>query len=200
MNYIKYLFLVLALSSTFSLFSFLPAYAASKGGAPYVGIASGYSWGKDTVDLPRTKIGKFKFKEHNKGASMGVFAGYGYRFNNDFYLAGEVDYTRNLNKKLLKHNAGSTVGVSVLPGYFVAPKTLLFTRVGYRRDSLSANGMTLGAGIAQKLTDRIQVRLEYVYNRFENPTTLSKGKKPSIGKGKLYQHDQGVRLGVAYGF
>lgn len=190
------------LSSALLLSVFLvapQAHAAPKGGSPYVGITAGYGTAKDKLTI----LGKHSTKEstikgRTKGTPVGVFAGYGYHFQNDFYLAGEADYIRNLGRTYKSTAGGSSFGVSVLPGYFVRPNTLLFSRIGYRHGEDGENGLAFGGGVSQYLTDNLELRLEYVSTRFG--THHREKDKISDVSYRMKESDQNVRLGVSYHF
>jgi len=150
-----------------------------------------------------------KFSASLAGPSIGLFAGYGYHFSNQFYLAGELDGRYSHVKKTsqfqistgavsrIEENVPFQLTASVLPGWQATPATLLYARFGlavarYRYKSADASvygvtsdfskflyGFVAGFGMESKLCDHGSLRMEYQYTVYHNFNKQS-GSTPSF--------------------
>lgn len=128
-------------------------------------------------------------KEHFAGAGFfgSIFAGYQW-IKNQYFLAGELNANlSSLQYKLVNDEYfNSTIskttfkirnseGISLLPGYFLAPHALAYARIGYVSGHLKINesdptisnfnthlnGIRYGLGMRYEFSERWQVMLDY---------------------------------------
>lgn len=158
---------ILALTSTAALAN--PAFFNAKP-APYIGAGLSF--------FPNG--GMFTIKDGTvvRNVLPNLFAGYGGVINQNFYLAGELNY--NI----------AAYGASILPGLMLSKHTLVFARAGVIRGKFltldSANssaslshsryntGGQFGLGVQTSLTQKIDVRGEYTNWYFPSAGSPSK--------------------------
>lgn len=168
----------------------------------------------------------------SNGFSGAVFAGYGMSFG-QFYLGAEVDAAANSVKSkdsfsadtpmgpiqnIAEYEMKSSYGISILPGFNVTDKVMIYGRLGYvnskfeakftatdpsfnpvsKNDSKSLGGIRYGLGIATALMPNLNLRLDYTHADYsthrttlDNPFYRNNSFKPTT--------DQ-VQLGISYRF
>ena len=138
----------------------------------YGGFDSGYSHFRDTKRIVSTQYVRpgvavppviSNVSSSAGGFLYGAFVGVNHVFSNRFDLALEVNIdgmssrikqdnspSGGTSKSTLYENMDSMIGISVLPGYFISPKTKLFVRasVGAAHFSSNVNGI-LNPGTAK---------------------------------------------------
>lgn len=154
------------------------------------------------------------------GVIGGLFGGYGQYFNDQWYLALEVNGSAtgastswsasdSLGTYNNKFSAYSSWGLALLPGFKINVDSLLYVRLGYAWDRVKAqestattsvntskwsNGFIYGLGIESVLSGNWSVRTEY--NHTSNSSFTS-----TLGSGtKFSPNDNQVMLGVVYHF
>lgn len=125
-----------------------------------------------------------------------IFAGYGYFFTKDFYLAGEAFV--NNTSAIITDNVtsagvltteqfmvGTSFGLSLLPGLRLSKYSLFYFRGGYIQARVKAknsvsiypivindskpawiNGINLGVGLETAINNTVSVRAEYNYANY----------------------------------
>jgi outer membrane immunogenic protein len=108
-------------------------------------------------------------------------------------IEGNVDISsanyKSSNKEFNNENYSQTqykmsqgLGLSILPGYLITPTSLFYGRIGYTNTHLKIatndaslnnfsgrlNGVKLGAGIRQALSEAILIRLEYELSQYKS--------------------------------
>jgi opacity protein-like surface antigen len=173
-------------------------YAASS--LPYLGLRlganSGGSW---NLTNPQGKTSSFG----TNGESVGILGGYSQNFDEKFSLAGEgfLEYSavRTANKNTdaigttVKMRMTYSYGVSVMPGYQIAPDTILFVRAGLIRTHFeltqallstsstsgnTINGGQAGIGLALNLSKTLTLRGEYTYSGYQSFTAYGNRVSP----------------------
>ena len=159
----------------------------------YFGGDLGYRWGDSNYSLSEiTTDFSYKNDASEKVGFGSFFAGYGYLFENNFYVGGELEasfYPGNgdswdpiTEQRIYKEEISADYGYnfSLLPGYVVAQDFLVYGRMGigqtrytnksYTRgkmtsseDAWSAAEYRVGGGIGYKLTEHLSLRAEYNY-------------------------------------
>ena len=133
-------------------------------GRYYVGLGLGYDVYRVSRSIVGTKgalTADYNVTAIAPGFLGNFFAGYGYFFNNNFYLGGEVflngssaaeQYNRVLTfdgqslATRFKFSVGSSFGASILPGFKINRKALFYFRLGYiqarlkQQQNISLNG------------------------------------------------------------
>lgn len=158
---------------------------------PYVGVGLGSDTVTYTQDARITQLGTFDAVDISHLSSTGVlgslFAGYFSR-HNSFYLAGEFNANlsstefKSSNAEFLSSSVARTqfkinnsFGISLVPGYQYSPTTLFYGRLGYTSGHLKIrttdaslenissyrNGFRYGLGIANDLSSKLSLRLDY---------------------------------------
>jgi outer membrane immunogenic protein len=184
------------------------------GGGFYAGLSAGYEGFQINRD-PWYLNDRFgRLTTHANGWNGRLFGGYGYTFRNHLYLGGEAfvggssaSGTDKINLPSFNYNgkisAGTSLGVSVLPGYRFDSGPLLYGRLGYIGTNLKVNdnfstvmpsttkwvsGFNTGLGIEMPLFNRLSGRIEYDYmnySSFNNPGTTGSSNAPSDNRGSF---------------
>lgn len=203
--------------------------------AAYAGFYAGLGIGSDTVSFKQSghvvRPGSFDVLDKTHLSGTGVFGtlfgGYSWLVK-QFYLAAEVNGNisstvfKGSNFESVHGTASSTkyemphsVGVSVLPGYFLLPTSLLYVRAGYTNGefkskttdislantSKSLDGFRYGLGLKQTITEKVALRLDYSRIDYNNVTfrtndVLGSTRKTTI----ITPREQLIELGIVVSF
>ena len=153
----------------------------------------------------KQKSSSVKVKENKTGGTLGIFTGYGYQFENNFYLGGELEtnlFTGEASKKVsgttVKAKAKNDIGANLRAGYVFNNNVLGYvlagvnstnveTKIGTAKKSKRLNGVKYGAGTEVKW-DAYFARLQYDFKTTKDKEII-KGFKT-----ELDQHN--VRFGL----
>lgn len=184
------------------------------------------------VSQVQNGILNFNVKNTDELSGTGIFgtlfAGYGFNFNCNWYLAGELNANlsslqhTNSNKEFVHLNFSNTkfkmqhsYGISALPGYMVLDNTLFYGRLGYANgnlkvsttDSSLANrdknlsGFRWGLGLRQMLGPQFAVRMEYSQVDYQNLTLSTLDTLSNTAKTtKITPRTNEVEFGFIYLF
>ena len=156
---------------------------------------------------------------HSNGWAERLKLGYGYQFNNNYYLGAEIfgGYAQALKPEQFNRSFNTetySFGASLLPGYIVNQGNLLFARLGYIATHFSnyngavafgsassynklANGGELGLGYETALMNNLSLVLECDYDQYASFTTAA----TSEGQVNKYKFsDTMATLGLNYRF
>lgn len=198
----------------------------------YVGADAGYTnmYNAKTVssqiNIPGVPPIVTNVNSHANGQLYGIFAGIDHRFNNGFDLALELnaDWMNNRikqdnsidqsNKSSISEQIDYLAGISVLPGYYVSPKTKVYLRAsvgsahftshlsgavnagtpkGYQ-GNLTHSGLYygLGLGVSTALTKHVSLGLEADHlwvQGFSNVSNIP-GNAGSFNRVAVHYHPQ----------
>lgn len=175
---------------------------------PYAGAQLGWGWGSFTTRSTPTG----KFDNDANGVLGGFYGGYNFMVTPNILagLEGTFDFT-NLNDRTsaggINYKTGSDWNSTVRGRLGYAFDTFLIYGTGGlaiadldvnasgNKDSTTAIGWTLGAGVETALSEHVTMRLDYAYENF--------GKESFNLGGTTYKTDLDnnvVRAGVAYKF
>jgi len=191
--------LAAAFASTLALASAASAGPADTFNGPYLGAEAGGAVSGTSID---TDVGSVDL--YGQGATGGIFAGYGKTFGN-FYVGGEASGTfGNVTTELLNVSLGKDYGYGIAArgGYLLGSGTLGYGVVGWERarfelkDDTSSlkewvDGLRLGAGIEQGVSDSVSVRGEMSFVKWQ-------GK--DFGTDAVDAHDITAKVGLSYRF
>jgi opacity protein-like surface antigen len=142
----------------------------------YAGVSAGMMKGdvKTSLDGDRMTEGNV---DHS--ANFGVMAGYGTTFGN-IYLGGELAWNNNqgelgeskLGNDSYTSETKSTKSFSLIPGYLLSPKTMVYGRLGkanadteVKRNNEKITGdidvIVYGFGVNHLISNNVSVRAEY---------------------------------------
>jgi opacity protein-like surface antigen len=157
--------------------------ALAANGIPYVGASIGVT---NTLD---DNIG-------GRNANINIFGGYGSLVNQNIYLGGEVFANKALGDIVYDISNRFSYGASFIPGVLISEHTMLYGRAGLVNASYNGygyisniTGLQAGLGIQTSLTQKVDLRAEYVYSNYEH--AFNNDFKPTT--------DQ-VNLGLVYKF
>ncbi|WP_068086280.1 outer membrane protein [Polycladidibacter stylochi] len=169
-------------------------------------VGGNVGWGFAGVDGKGTSVGALD--DNNNGASVGVHGGYNFMVTPNIVVGAEADIQYNdINNKVGDSRFSSSWNSSVRgrAGYAV-DRTLFYGTAGVAiaefeakdagvKDSKTATGYTLGAGVEHALTDQLVTRVEYSYQDFGT-------QKFDLGSGpeKADLKENLVRAGLSYRF
>ncbi|OAI47732.1 hypothetical protein AYO45_01380 [Gammaproteobacteria bacterium SCGC AG-212-F23] len=156
------------------------------------------------------------FNTHANGWNGRLMGGYGATFYNNYYLGGEAfigttgasgkDSVNALGGMMPykgKFSAGTSYGVSVLPGYKLNSGSLVYARLGFIQTDFKVNdwsntlgsnmtnwtsGFDTGIGFEIPIYNKISAKLEYEYinyNSFNHNGTVSSSNSPVDNRGSL---------------
>jgi len=167
------------LIATAILASSSAALAAS--GVPYVGASVGVTNTLDDV------IG-------GRNLNVNIFGGYGAVVTQNIYLGGEVFANKATGDIVYSLSNRFSYGASFIPGLLLSEHTMLYGRAGLVNASYNAgyttniSGLQAGLGLQTSLTEKVDLRAEYVYSNYDH---FNNDFKPTT--------DQ-VNLGIVYKF
>jgi len=173
----------------------IPAFAATNINSHqgfYIGVGAGKNTTRyDFTNSPSTG-NNFNHKEKNTVGE--IFGGYGFQLGNRGYLGLEAFVAGNSSNSdttvasgvTYKTQIKNTVGVSVLPGVFVTPNTLLYARLGlvasdfdvqasttpvavFKESGARAGGQ-VGLGIDYYVSKNMSIGAEYDYTAYQKIT------------------------------
>lgn len=155
-----------------------------------------------------------------------LFGGYKWIFNT-FYIATELNANVSnvehdvYNKEFVNSNFGfssyrmrQSYGISVLPGYLFTPATLFYARLGYALGNLYVstpdttlkkvntylNGIALGVGISQALSEKIALRMEYTQVNYQNKSFTTYNTNAVTKTTKIQPTTGQVEFALIYNF
>jgi opacity protein-like surface antigen len=144
-------------------------------GIPYVGASIGVN-----------KIAVDSFTMHERKPALNIFGGYGSVVTSNIYLGGEAFFNKAAGTVSLLDGSISnrySYGIDFIPGLMLTEHTMLFAKGGVTRASYKdygsqndITGLQAGLGLQTSLTEKLDLRGEYVYsnfNGFNNPTKLT---------------------------
>lgn len=167
--------------------------------------------------------------EHFAGTGVfgSLFAGYGWT-RDRYYLAGEVNANLSsvkykLGNDEVVHNAfikttmtvRNSLGISVLPGYFLSKDTLFYGRIGYTNGRLKVNesdptilssrkhldGLRYGLGLRHDLNERWTMMMDYSQINYRNVRSFVFEPFGGVAKySKIRPDTAQVAFGVLYNF
>ena len=157
--------------------------ALAANGVPYVGASIG------VVNTLDDNVG-------GRNANVNIFGGYGSAINQNIYLGGEVFANKTTGDIFYSISNRFSYGASFIPGLLLSDHTMLYARAGLVNSSYDGyghieniSGLQAGLGLQTSLTQKVDLRAEYVYSNYER--AFNNDFKPST--------DQ-VNLGVVYKF
>lgn len=197
----------------------------------YLGLSVGPEGGlfKQTAHI--AQIGTFNVTDRNHFAGTGVFGsifgGYGYTFNR-FYLAVEGnanlstleydsvnnDYT-HLQFTKTYFRIHENEGASLLPGFFLAPNSLLYGRIAYANGRLkivegdpsiqnvntTRSGIRYGIGLRQAIKPRLSFMLDYSQTNYRHIKSLVSFPNILVTKyTKITPNSAQLGIGLVYNF
>lgn len=197
----------------------------------YVGAGIGADTTDFDVTSYPQKTGDFDVINRTQLAAQGVlgnlFAGYAWTYN-WFYIAAELNgnlssatHTSSNEEKvhnsysITKDKIDETWGVGLLPGVLLPQDTLLFARVGYvdgrykvETSDVSLapvdswlNGLRLGLGVAKKINNHWNLRLEYSHISYQQQSsTVVIPSDDFMKKTDVTPDSNQAELGVMYSF
>lgn len=161
------------------------------------------------------------------GVFGSIFAGYQW-IQNQYFLAAELNanlssaYFKSINDEYKHSNFGKTTytlrssqGISVLPGYFIGPKALMYLRLGYMNAHLKINesdvsinsfnnhrnGIRYGLGMRYGFAEQWDVMLDYSQVNYSSVFSLYFDPIGGVKKDtKITPNSAQVGLGVIYHF
>jgi outer membrane immunogenic protein len=195
----------------------------------YLGIGGGPDIAdykqSSTVVSPRD----FNVKDttHLSGTGLfgSLFGGYAWNYR-QLYLAAEANIFissldfQSSNSEFIHKNFSNTdyklqqgFGFSLLPGYQVTNTTLFYGRVGYSNDQFkisttdvslanvnrNLNGLRLGLGVNQALSQNFSVRMEYGHVSYQS-TSFTTVDGTVTKSTKITPQTNQVEFGVIYNF
>lgn len=198
-------------------------------------VYMGAGLGSDTIDFKQSAhiVRPMDFdvvdQSHLSGTGVfgTVFAGYACQ-HDKWYLAAEINANLSSsafsasNVERLRGNSSSTqyklknsVGLSVLPGYFLAENTLLYLRLAYANARLQvqtsdsslqnvshrSGGIRYGLGLRQSINKRFSFRVDYSVANFKQTQMRTFDSLSSTTKlTTLSPREQLVELAMIYTF
>ncbi|MFN5269974.1 MAG: outer membrane protein [Hyphomonadaceae bacterium] len=193
-----------------------PAYAEGTFTGFYAGaeVGAARSDTKTTV-TPATGAAATRTSKKTQ-ADLGVFAGYGYQFDNGFYLGAEA----SANRPTAQNKAVTLGGVSVrerpqydlafkgVAGLGISDSTLVYASAGVAQvkskyllpnnitRNATSSGRVLGVGVAQAFGDNMIGRVEYENTTFDRKSYVTAGA-PTVAYKPASNR---VSVGLAYKF
>lgn len=193
-----------------------PAYAEGTFSGFYAGaeVGAARSDTKTTV-TPATGAAATRTSKKTQ-ADLGVFAGYGYQFDNGFYLGAEA----SANRPTAQNKAVTLGGVSVrerpqydlafkgIAGLGISDSTLVYASAGVAQvkskyllpnnitRNATTSGRVLGVGVAQAFGDNLIGRIEYENTTFDRKSFVTAGA-PTVAYKPASNR---VSVGLAYKF
>ncbi len=185
----------------------------------YLGLDGGYRFGDSNYKTVQSTGYRYSTDSPQRGGVGGLFVGYGYLFNNHFYLGSEFDGNYNPTQGQLwtsrtdafyNEMIGSNFGYnfSLLPGYAITKHVLLYTRFGVGQtkysDASYINGeqktqsqawsvdYLMGAGLRYLLNDHVSLRGEYTCYLSPRFDLYSSSKKTNSLQPEYNQIDVGI--------
>ncbi len=174
----------------------------------YVGAGVGYQILKHGVtDTDATSSASFS--QFGDGAIGTLFVGYGFCLSNTFWLGlefnGELAGTKStatftdsvLGTDSIQNKAKGGYGLSVRPGYFTSPQTMIYGILGWQRTKFETNedlngvnvfsssnwknGFRYGGGMQTNLTNQLSLRAEFAQTRYKTRNfTMAAGDTLSV--------------------
>jgi len=156
----------------------------------------------------------------SSGVDGQVYLGYG-QFFDQFYLALEAnadwsseEYQDNFNNDIIRGSTGGDSiknnfrwGISLLPGYQLAPNVLLYGRLGYAwanfkfdGSSEDLSGFRLGGGFEVAIAQDWGLRLDYSHTWYGSQSYSSNQLRTGLTSAKFTPGSDQVVLGVDYHF
>jgi opacity protein-like surface antigen len=186
--------------------------------SPYVGINAGRKAQSSTVSSSTVGSTGLTTTWGADGFAEGLKLGYGYQFNSWFYLGTEAfaQLSQGLEPQELGTSntaEGSSLGLSLLPGYILNQSNLLFGRVGAIRTHFNGYyyggspinfdvnkiGLELGLGYETALTQCLSLVAEYDWSIYPS-IYYSNGDNTNNFHNYYKFIDQFFSLGLNYRF
>jgi outer membrane immunogenic protein len=179
---------------------------ANISGTPYIGASVGVNH-----QLFQEKVDSYKANFGGTGGIINIFGGYGARVNKNIYLGGEIfaNTTTGVvtasevmdDAASLKLRTKYSYGASLIPGLMLSENTMLYGRLGVVKTkfnekaqipgvpSLSENntvtGGQFGLGLQTKVTQKMDLRGEYIYTDYNSFHSLDSKVNASSGQANI---------------
>lgn len=173
---------------------------ANISGSPYIGAGLGLN-----QQIFENKYGATETNFGGTGGLVNIYGGYGARVNKNIYLGGEVlaNTTTGVvdaaeaSSASLKFRTKYSYGASLIPGLMLSDNTMLYARAGVVKtkfnvkaevpgasssDNNTVSGAQFGLGLQTKVTQKMDLRGEYVYTDYN--TFHSLGNKIEATSGQ----------------
>jgi outer membrane immunogenic protein len=179
-------------------------------GSPYIGLNVG---GNNVDDKYTSSEGEVAHFAANTLLG-GLFGGYGGIVSPNVYLGGEV-FVNFSQKASINEDDGFNetdqnnynYGIAFIPGYMLGDHTMVYAKLGVERGRFTfvvnaapttkstAGGLLVGLGLQAALTANVDLRGEYVYNKYKDISTQS-----SAGPTKDSMTSGVYTIGLVYKF
>jgi outer membrane immunogenic protein len=219
--------------SAIALLAASPVQAGDTWTGPFIGLHAGYAWGDaSTTDNIKDGVRPGPFDYSPDGVVVGGTAGWNFQIDRFVVgVEGDLSYldlsgsgiipSDSSSHQTLTLDGGLYGDITARAGFLVTPDTLLYGKGGFafytgEAKQTSANpaysqqgtstftGWTAGAGIEQRLTDALSIKVEWMHTDFGDEG----GSQTSISDppiGHVYKNDtsldmDSVRVGLNWHF